>query len=57
MLRLALSLVQDVAALHSRHSGLEGISSVPCPEAEHQAEYQPIRETPIRQPSADEMDP
>ncbi|RVW64641.1 hypothetical protein CK203_065953 [Vitis vinifera] len=46
MLRLASSLARDVAALCSRRSGSEGISSIPCPKSEHHAEYQPIRETP-----------
>ena len=57
MLRLASSLARDVAALRSHHSGSEGISSIPCLEAEHQAEYQPMGETLVRQPSVDEMDP
>ncbi|KAL6311988.1 hypothetical protein AAG906_011636 [Vitis piasezkii] len=57
MLRLVSSLAWDVAALRSRHSGSEGISSVSCPEAEHHAEYQPMRKTLVRQPSTDEMDP
>ncbi|RVW53159.1 hypothetical protein CK203_087575 [Vitis vinifera] len=33
MLRLASSLAWDVAALCSRRSGSEGISSIPCPKA------------------------
>ncbi|CBI14919.3 unnamed protein product, partial [Vitis vinifera] len=57
MLRLASSLVRDVAALCSRRSGSEGISSIPCPKAQHHAEYQPMRETPGKQTSADEMEP
>ncbi|KAJ9693788.1 hypothetical protein PVL29_009649 [Vitis rotundifolia] len=57
MLRLALSLVWDVAALHFRRGGLEGNSSVPCPSAEHHIEYQPMRQTPIKQPSAEEIEP
>ncbi|RVW69661.1 hypothetical protein CK203_059454 [Vitis vinifera] len=57
MLRLASSLVRDVAALCSHRSGSEGISSIPCPKAQHHAEYQPMRETPGKQTSADEMEP
>ncbi|XP_034697180.1 uncharacterized protein LOC117923027 [Vitis riparia] len=57
MLRLASSLARDVAALRSRRSGSEGISSIPCPNAEQHAEYQPRRETPGKQTSADEMEP
>ena len=57
MLRLASSLARDVAALCSRRSGPEGISSIPCPKAQHHAEYQPMRETPGKQTSADEMEP
>ena len=57
MLQLASSLAWDVAALCSRRSGSEGISSIPCPKAEHHAEYQPIRETPGKQTSTDEMEP
>ena len=57
MLRLASSLARDVAALCSRRSGSKGISSIPCPKAEHHAEYQPIRETLGKQTSTDEMEP
>ena len=57
MLRLVSSLAWDVAVLRSHRSGSEGISSVPCLEAEHHAKYQPMRKTPVRQPSIDEMDP
>ncbi|WJZ95626.1 hypothetical protein VitviT2T_014380 [Vitis vinifera] len=57
MLRLASSLARDVAALCSRRSGPEEISSIPCPKAQHHAEYQPMRETPGKQTSADEMEP
>ncbi|RVW91438.1 hypothetical protein CK203_038600 [Vitis vinifera] len=45
MLRLASSLARDVAALCSHRSGSEGISSIPCPKAQHHTEYQPMRET------------
>ena len=57
MLRLASSLARNVVALRSRCSGSEGISSVPCLEPEHHAKYQPLRQTPVRQPSIDEMEP
>ncbi|KAJ9678776.1 hypothetical protein PVL29_020850 [Vitis rotundifolia] len=57
MLRLAMSLVRDVGALRSRRGGSEGNSSIPCPSTEHHTEDQPMRPTPVRQPSAEEIEP
>ncbi|XP_034684086.1 uncharacterized protein LOC117913236 [Vitis riparia] len=57
MLRLALSLVRDVGALRCRAGGSEGNSSVPCPSTEHHTKDQPLRPTPVRQPSAEEIEP
>ncbi|KAJ9684946.1 hypothetical protein PVL29_017100 [Vitis rotundifolia] len=57
MLRLALSLVWDVSALRCHYDGSEGNYSVPCPSVEHHTEYQPMRQTPVRQPSAEEIEP
>ncbi|RVW22698.1 hypothetical protein CK203_099574 [Vitis vinifera] len=49
MLILAFSLAWDVVALRSCHNGSEGNSSVPCPDTEHHAEYQPMRQTSASQ--------
>lgn len=57
MLRLALSLVRDVGTLGCRPGGSEGNSSVPCPSVEHHTKDQPMRPTPVRQPSAEEIEP
>ena len=57
MLRLAFSLAWDVVALRSYRNGSEGNSSVPCPDTEHHAEYQPMCQTSARYPSAEEMEP
>ncbi|KAJ9705801.1 hypothetical protein PVL29_003756 [Vitis rotundifolia] len=57
MLRLALSLVRDVGALRCWRGGSEGNSSIPCPSAEHHTEYQLMRQTPVRQPSVEEIEP
>ncbi|RVX18279.1 hypothetical protein CK203_006642 [Vitis vinifera] len=56
MLRLALSLVRDVGALRCRPGGSEGNSSVPCPSTELHTKDQPMRPTPMRQPSAEEIE-
>lgn len=55
MLRLASSLVRDVAALHSRHFGSHGTCSILCPQTSQQAKDQTRHNTLDIQPSAEEL--
>lgn len=55
MLRLASSLVRDVAALHSRHFGSHDTCSILCPQTSQQAKDQTRHNTSDIQPSAEEL--